>query len=134
MRFLGTKKNIQSNSAIDMSGFMDVIFILLIFLMVSMSFSKQIKEIEMDLPNAEGVGEKVISKDISISIQENGILLINSQKQSLEVLKDMSKKGDLSNKVILLNVEKKVYYSDFMEVVKVLQSSRIKKLNLGLKD
>ena len=57
------------DSAIDMSSLMDIIFILLIFVMMSVSFAKNFKQLEIDLPKSQN-GTSELSPDTQISIKQ----------------------------------------------------------------
>ncbi|MEM7183138.1 MAG: biopolymer transporter ExbD, partial [Spirochaetota bacterium] len=70
-----------------MSSLMDIIFILLIFVMVSLSFSKQIQKIPIELPKTTrvntGVGEEA---SVQISLKKDGSIELAGKILSVEEL------------------------------------------------
>lgn len=114
-----------------MSSLMDIIFILLIFVMVSMSFTENFKWMEMDLPESGvGAGEKKDEK--IISIKSNGEYFLGRKKIVFETLKKMVAQQEFQGKSVTLNVDKKVPYEVFIKTVGILKKGNIKKLNLGV--
>jgi len=118
------------DSSIDMSSLMDIIFILLIFVMMSVSFAKNFKQLEIDLPKSQ-TGTSELSPDTQISIKENNKIYLDETEISLDKLSVLAKEGKLSNQVVSINVEKKVPYEFFIKILDILKQARIKKMNLG---
>lgn len=114
----------------DMSSLMDIIFILLIFVMMSVSFVKNFKQLEIDLPKSES-GSSDFSPDLQISVKENDKFYLDKKETSLSELSQFAAKGNFVNQVVSLNVAKKVPYESFVKVVDILKLGRIKKINLG---
>ncbi|MCB1193367.1 MAG: biopolymer transporter ExbD [Leptospiraceae bacterium] len=128
------QRNVSENeSKLDMSSLMDIVFILLIFVMVSMSFTTDFKWMEMDLPESGiGVGNK--KDEQIISIKANGDYFLDRKKINFEQLKEFSEKNVFQNKTITLNVDKQVPYEFFIKTVGVLKKGNIQKLNLGVEN
>lgn len=118
------------DSAIDMSSLMDIIFILLIFVMMSVSFAKNFKQLEIDLPKSQN-GTSELSPDTQISIKANDKIYLDQLEISMDKLSELAKEGKLSNQTVSVNVEKKVPYESFLKILDILKQARIKKLNLG---
>lgn len=120
----------SGDSAIDMSSLMDIIFILLIFVMMSISFAKNFKQLEIDLPKTNS-GSSELSVDIQISVKENGKVFLDEKDSSLNELSYFANQGKFSNQTVSVNVEGKVPYESFLKVLDILKQAKIKKLNLG---
>lgn len=118
------------DSAIDMSSLMDIIFILLIFVMMSVSFAKNFKQLEIDLPKSQ-TGTSELSPDVQISIKVNEKIYLEEKEITLDELSNFASQGNFRDKVVSVNVERKVSYESFLQVVDILKQARIKKLNLG---
>ncbi len=130
MRYTKRKPGRQRLSSMDMSSLMDIIFILLIFVMMSVSFVKNFKQLEIDLPKSES-GSSDFSPDLQISVKENDKFYLDKKETSLSELSQFAAKGNFVNQVVSLNVAKKVPYESFVKVVDILKLGRIKKINLG---
>lgn len=120
----------SGDSAIDMSSLMDIIFILLIFVMMSVSFAKNFKQLEIDLPKSKA-GNSELSPDTQISMKENKKVYLDERETTLDELTRLASQGKFLNQVVSVNVERKVPYESFLKVVDILKQARIKKLNLG---
>lgn len=96
MRF---KRQIKNQEEINLTPLIDVVFLLLIFFMVSTTFTKE-THLKVDLPEAEGqpapqVADKIevmISADGSYSV--NGEALVNSQLKTLMTAIEQKGLGD----------------------------------------
>ncbi|HMV42629.1 MAG TPA: biopolymer transporter ExbD [Leptospiraceae bacterium] len=130
MRYVKRKTHQVGNNSIDMSSLMDIIFILLIFVMMSVSFAKNFKQLEIDMPDSK-TGNSELSPDIQISIKANDKYFLDSKEISFSELSSIGSKGQFNNKTVSLNVEKKVPYEKFIQMIDILKLGNTKKINLG---
>ncbi len=75
---------------LNLTPLIDVVFLLLIFFMVSTSFKKESK-ISLDLPEANGEVAEQLPEVIEISINKDGEVFVNGQgliNRQLETIKD----------------------------------------------
>jgi len=75
---------------VNLTPLIDVVFLLLIFFMVSTTFNKE-SELSIDLPTANGEVAKERSMQIEISIDAEGQYTINNERlvnEQLKTLKD----------------------------------------------
>ena len=61
---------------VNMTPLIDVVFLLLIFFMVSTTFTKE-THLSIDLPEANGDPSRIVAKQIEISITKSGEVAIN---------------------------------------------------------
>ena len=113
-----------------MSPFMDIIFILLIFVMLSISFQKKFTVMEMDLPSSIGSSEAT-EADLEISVFANGKIMIENKEISLEDLITNIKKNPPSH--LRFNGEKELSYENFIRITEKIKESGLEKIDLGLK-
>lgn len=130
MRYVKRKNTRNANNAIDMSSLMDIIFILLIFVMMSISFAKNFKQLEIDIPKSES-GSSELSPDIQISVKENEKYFLDTKEISFHDLSKTAASGQFSNRIVSVNVSKKVPYENFIRVIDTLKIANVKKINLG---
>jgi len=126
------RKNRPTNP-VDITSLLDIIFILLIFVMISVSFSKDYKFLEMDLPISQQ-GRSVDSIDLTLNLRSNGEFLLDKKVVTEEDLEMLANSNKMENKTVILNVEKKVPFEKFMQVVEILKKGKIKRLDLGVKE
>jgi biopolymer transport protein ExbD len=130
VRYTKRKSGRGQTSSMDMSSLMDIIFILLIFVMMSVSFAKNFKQIEIDLPKSE-TGSSEFSPDIQISVKAEDKFYLEQKEISIGELSQFAASGKFSNQIVSVNVSKKVPYESFVKVLDILKQGKIKKLNLG---
>jgi len=117
---------------IDMSGMMDIIFILLIFLMVFLSFNKMNQSIPIDLPQS-GTGVSNKKETVVITVKKNGEIFLQEKLVELSHIEALVKKGDFANKDILLNIDKKSEYENFINLFSIIHGSNVGSIRLGVK-
>jgi len=113
-----------------MSPLMDIIFILLIFVMLSVSFQKKFTVMEMDLPSSIGSSE-AIEADLEISVLANGKIIIENKEISVEDLIINIKNNPPSR--LRLNAERELSYENFIRITEKIKESGLEKIDLGLK-
>ena len=125
-----SKRKRLESSPMDMSPLMDIIFILLIFVMLSISFQKKFSVMEMDLPSTSGSTE-AIEADLEISVLANGIILVDNKEISLDEIVSNIKENPPSR--LRLNAERQLSYENFIHITEKLKETGLEKIDLGLK-
>lgn len=120
----------KKQSQIDMSSLMDIIFILLIFVMMSISFSKSYKSISISIPKSEN-GNSKLEEDIKILMNGKKEIYFDNDKIELNELKEKIKLGKLDEKNIRLFIEKKLEYQDFIKLLDTIKLAKIKNIQLA---
>ena len=120
----------RNNPLIDLSGLMDIIFILLIFVMLSVSFQKKFSVMELDLPSSV-MGRDTREVSLEIDLSSDSKIYINQKEIPLDKLSSELQKHVPSS--IRLNAEKKVPFERFIEVSEIIKTMGIEKIDLGLK-
>ncbi|MEO0047220.1 MAG: hypothetical protein RLZZ410_179 [Pseudomonadota bacterium] len=79
--FAGQRTSGEQTSApeINLIPFIDVLLVILIFLMISTTFTRY-QELSISLPNAEGAVSKSQVKDIAVAITSDGRVAINGKR------------------------------------------------------
>ena len=131
MRFSANKED--SDTDINLTPLIDVVFLLLIFFMVTTNFSRE-AEIKLKLPEASSA-EQVGDKDNSLTIQisdigqyavkgpedENARELINTNEKSLKRALQLAA-GDLQEPVIVIKADSLAAHQ---AVVKAMNAARM---------
>ncbi|MCX7997320.1 MAG: biopolymer transporter ExbD [Leptospiraceae bacterium] len=118
----------RKTNPIDMSSLLDIIFILLIFSMLAMSFQKEFASVELQLPKEQGAPSNTSETKIQISLKENGELFFQNQKVTWSELENLI--SGVKDKSFQLGIEKKVYYEDFLKLTVLLKKFGIEKVEL----
>ncbi|EMY70167.1 ExbD/TolR family protein [Leptospira vanthielii] len=125
----------NSDSSIDISSLIDVLFILLIFLMLAVRFTETTSTLQLDLPKTktDSIGEE--SPKFKIQINHLGLVFFDGKetsKDSLTLAIPMNEGGKSS---IVLEVDKRAVFESFVFVTDLLKSKGYQKVNIvTLKD
>jgi biopolymer transport protein ExbD len=122
---------------VNITPLIDVVFLLLIFFMVSTTFNKD-AEIQIDLPKAAGERMKQQEFVVEISIDNLGRYFVNNRRlrdNKLETLKLAIKEtvGDKKNPHIIINSDKDTTYQSVMTAMDAVRQSGMNKFSLTVK-
>ncbi len=130
MRFkLGARK--KGRALINITSLIDVLFLLLIFLMVSSTFLEQ-PGIQLELPEAKS-SVLVEQKEFTLFVNRNGTLFLNDSEISLEGLETRIREAlpGMKDRFLILKADKDVNYGLVVEVMDAVKNSGLKKLIIG---
>lgn len=122
---------------INLTPLIDVVFLLLIFFMVSTTFDKK-SEIQIDLPTADG---KPIPKEkfvVEISIDSLGRYFVNNRRlrdNNIATLKWAIREtvGSRKDSHIIINSDKDTSYQSVMTAMDAVRQLGINKFSLSIK-
>jgi biopolymer transport protein ExbD len=121
----GGKFNIEQNSEINVTPFVDVMLVLLIIFMVAAPLATV--SIHVDLPPAVAKATPNPPKPVYISIQSNGNTYIGDSPTDLasigDDLRKIIGKRDPSKERIFIRGDQDAMYKDFMGVMNALQDN-----------
>ena len=121
----GSKFNIEANSEINVTPFVDVMLVLLIIFMVAAPLATV--SVEVDLPPAVAPPQENPPKPVYISLQSNGRVYIGDFETSLDAMGDDLRKNigkrDPEKERIYIRGDREVRYRDFMGVMNTLQDN-----------
>ncbi len=95
------RRQVSAEESVNLTPLIDVVFLLLIFFMVSTTFTKE-THLEIDLPEADGDLQPVVAKQIEIIVDETGNFtvndraLVNKQIETLKAAIEKVSEGDTS--------------------------------------
>jgi biopolymer transport protein ExbD len=116
----------------DLTALIDVVFILLIFFMVSSVFKKEELALKLSLPTSDAKELKVEVKQISIELSKTKIAFdgVQGDLKSLEkYLLKITKK----DKPIIVRIDKDVPYERVIKILNLLQKHSLNNLALVTK-
>ncbi|MBM9500675.1 biopolymer transporter ExbD [Leptospira sp. 201903071] len=132
----GTKKRKNllegEDSPLDMTSMLDVVFILLIFAMVAMSFQKEVHSLPVRLPKSNAATGGVGSKK-EIFLLKEGNLRYEGNEFSEEEWKRIVSKGEFKEAVLWIYGDQEADYGRFVFVVNSLKDAGLKELHLAVK-
>jgi len=116
---------VEQNSTINVTPFVDVMLVLLIIFMVAAPLASV--SVELKLPDAVAKPRPNPPKPVYISIQKSGNLYIGDFPTDLTALGDdlhiQIGRRDPANERIFIRADQEVRYGTFMEVMNALQDN-----------
>lgn len=113
----------------ELTPLIDVVFLLLIFFMVSSVFKKEELALLLSLPKSEqGQGESKQKEFITIELSKDEIALDNEKINLIELQEKLSK---LEKKILInLRVDGEVKYDRLVSILDILQKNNLENLSL----
>ena len=113
---------------LNLTSLIDVLFLLLIFFMISTTFLSQ-PAINLELPAAANA-ELVRQTPIVIHIDESGTVYLNDEPTALALLEASLKRRlfDSADKAVVLKADSRVSHGSVVQVLDVIKGSGVKKL------
>lgn len=118
---------------INITSLIDVLFLLLIFLMVSSTFLDQ-PGIKLELPHADS-SIVVEQKDYVLFVDKQGKMFLNSLEVDFENLEPRLKEvlPEIKDGSLILKADQQVSHGIVVRIMDVVKNSGIKKLIIGTK-
>ena len=133
MNLLKTNKKIDTE--LNLTPLIDIVFLLLIFFMISTKFDTNPKK-DIDLPISNYPQSK-IRDDVSIFVDVNNIVTIRQKKIPLEDFKKIRdelenlKNSGLSQ--LTIYADSRVNYQSFIRLMSSVSSAKIKRVSFSVK-
>ena len=130
MQFLIRRKR-RGRVLINITSLIDVLFLLLIFLMVSSTFLEN-PGIKLELPVAES-SVLVEQKEFTLFVNKNGSIFLNDSEVNLVDLEQRIKEvlPEMKDGSLILKADKEVNYGLVVKVMDGVKKSGVKKLVIG---
>jgi len=125
----------ERNSAyVNLTPMIDVVFLLVIFFMVTTTFIQLEKEMDIDLPESAS-GESITNpqEEIVINMRRDGSLLVNGTDVTLEQLSDLLRQAVSvdPNQAVILRGDRSAFYDKVVRVLDVCAGARISNFQLA---
>ncbi len=118
---------------LDFTSLIDVIFIILIFFIVTSSFKKEHFALNINLPSATAKEVKIDKQQLTIELNKNKLAYMGKKISFLDLQKKLELIKD--NKLpIIVKIDKNVPYKRVVEVLDILQLNELNNLALVTSD
>lgn len=114
---------------LDLTPVIDVVFILLIFFIVTSVFKKEELALVLDLPTSNAKEMKIDKEQVFIELSSEK-LAIKGIEVSFNSLEDNLKAIDDKNKPVIVRIDKKVEYERLVKLLDLLQKYDLTNLAL----
>jgi biopolymer transport protein ExbD len=127
------KVNSKRKPVINITSLIDVLFLLLIFFMVSSTFLEQ-PGIKLELPRAQSA-VATEQQEYTLFLDKNGEMFLNEDKVTLDNLEKQLKEvlPNMKEKALILKADQDASHGMVVRVMDIAKQSGIKKLIIGTK-
>lgn len=123
------RRSKRESLAMDLTPLIDVVFLLLIFFLVTSVFKKDELALLLKLPKTEqGSGQEKKVEQLTIELSDNEVA-INGKKSSMEDLPQTLEKTQ-KEALINLRVDGDVKYQRLVKVLDLLQANKLENISL----
>ncbi len=121
-----TKK--KKATIINITSLIDVLFLLLIFMMVSSTFMEE-PGIKLDLPETQSA-PSVKKSEYVLSVKSDGSLFLNEKALSLDELGENLKStlAEMKDESLILKGDTNIPYGKVVKIMDIVKKSGVKKL------
>ncbi len=117
----------------DLTPLIDVVFLILIFFLVSSTFKKDELALALNLPTANNLTQEIEKQDISIELNKKSVAL-HGKIISFEELDQRLKEFKEHTKPINIRIDKEVTYDRIMKLFDILKKHNLNNLALQSKE
>jgi len=117
----------------DLTPLIDVVFILLIFFLVTSVFKKEELALILNLPSSHAKSLQVDKKEVSLELSKD-MLAMNSKKVSFEVFEKNVAQYEDKKRAIIIRIDEKVEYKRVVKLFDILQKHDLNNLCLVTKE
>ncbi len=133
MRFQGDS---EEDYSLQLTSLIDVVFLLLIFFMVSTSFVDFTRRLDIELPEAKSSAEVVEKKSFLIEVGVKKRISLNGKTVLLDDLESKLKAGVKSGKFkpsLTVKADKRLDYGYVIKVMGLISGAGIRDISLATK-
>lgn len=127
----------ESSAGIDLTSMIDVLFVLLLFFMVTTTFSET-SSMNVKLPSASAKSTEISKKDLSVSLDGTGAIYFSENQAApklitIEALKEELVKSKRSNAdvALLLRADKLVNHGRVVSILDQAKQVGIENIAIG---
>ncbi len=123
----------ESESGINLTPLIDVVFLLLIFFLTATTFQKDEVEMDLELPQAASGEPSDESEVIVINVMSDGKLLVDGREVTVEALKQKLKAAATRDKdqEVLIRGDRKTQFGVVAQVFDACLLAKLHSISIG---
>ena len=125
------KIDLNSETNLDLTPIVDVVFNLLIFFALSLNFSEITSSLNIKLPKAKS-SETLSEQQIIVSIEKNNKIYINDKFLFFDEVKNFLISQD-STKTIVIKADETIDHGYVVKIMDLIKSSGFEKIGIAVK-
>ena len=124
----------DENFSFDLTPLVDVVFLLLIFFMVSTVFVDFKRQMDISLPSSKSSSPSETLEPIKVELTVDGQVFLNGEKVKIEELElALSKIPSSKNNSAIIRADKNLPYGNVIKVMGILQTAQILDIGVAVK-
>lgn len=124
-----SRRDRRESLTMDLTPLIDVVFLLLIFFLVTSTFKKDELALLLNLPKTEqGAGSQKKVDQLTIELSDNDVA-VNGKKSSMDELPALFEKTQKET-IVNLRVDGDVRYTRLVKVLDLLQANKLENVSL----
>ncbi len=124
----------EEKYSLELTPLIDVVFLLLIFFMVSTAFVDFPRRLEIDLPTSKSSNENEEVQSLEIELTKDQKIFLNGKKVTLPQLeKKLETMENPTQKKALIRADKDLPYGKVVQVMGALQGVKITDISIAVK-
>lgn len=133
MRFSSPRAPRRELGDINVTSLVDIIFILLIFFLLTTSFSTESAGLEVELPEASAADMKVTPSDLVVALTREGEILVRGEAVDTARLRELMRehKEQKSRGSVIVQADAEVPHGRVVEVVDMAKAEGVPKLGIA---
>jgi biopolymer transport protein ExbD len=131
MKFKPVKRSKSGGGGLDLTPIVDVVFNLLIFFAVTLSFAATSGGINVKLPTASSA-DPVETEEITVNLTEDGKLFYNDTSVDIEGLAAKLKEVKNKESVIIIRADNTVPHGKVVQVMDTVKSEGLSKIAIAV--
>ncbi len=131
MKFKPVKRSKSGSGGLDLTPIVDVVFNLLIFFAVTLSFAATSGGINVKLPSASSA-DPVEKEEITVNLTEDGKLFYNDKSVDLAGLAEKLKEVKNKESIIIIRADSTVPHGKVVEVMDTVKTEGLSKIAIAV--
>lgn len=128
------KREQEENYSLELTPLIDVVFLLLIFFMVSTVFVDFPRRMDIVLPTSKASSEDQAAKNFEIEMTRDKAIFLDGKKVTLAGLEQFFEKIKKSgDRKVLIRADKDIPYGEVVQVMGVLQAAQVLDISVAVK-
>ena len=124
----------EENFSFDLTPLVDVVFLLLIFFMVSTVFVDFKRQMDISLPSSKSSVPSEVKEPVKVELTVDKQIFLNGEKVTLEEFESaLSKISVSNNNAAVIRADKDLPYGNVIKIMGILQSAQILDIGVAVK-
>lgn len=124
----------EENYSLELTPLIDVVFLLLIFFMVSTAFVDFPRRMDITLPTSKAASDNEVVKNLEIEMTKDKKIYVKGRRTSLKQLEArlavLKKPQDVKT---IIRADKDIVYGDVVKVMGLLQAAQVTDISVAVK-